>query len=177
MTDVTLTPWRWIQFVLGAGWLILVMSLSGCETKEAKPISMTGIVYNYAQTDYAWVKVNGGTAGTGLQGVESGGVSGGGGMCCVLVAHGASEADVLLEPAVGQSMVVKARIEKWWPDLAHYAVVHVLPGGKVVMQITPSFPSPRKDLLEAQQRSMGQPVQVKFQVWSAGPIERIDGKQ
>ena len=45
MTDVALTPWRWIQFVLGAGWLILVMSLSGCETKEAKPISMTGVVY------------------------------------------------------------------------------------------------------------------------------------
>lgn len=96
-------------------------------------------------------------------------------MCCVSIAAGATEADVLLEPANGRGEVVKAKIEKWWPDLAHYAVVHVLPGGKVVMQITPSFPSPRKDLLDAQQRAMGQPIQVNFQVWSAGPIERIDG--
>jgi len=176
MADDALTPWRWSQFVRGVGWLILAMSLGGCETKEAKPISMTGIVYNYAQMDYAWVKVNGGTAGTGLQGVKPGGVSGGGGMCCVSIVDGATEADVLLEPANGQGEVVKAKVEKWWPDLAHYAVVHVLPGKKVVVEVRSVETWPRQDLMDQQLKAAGLEKKVNFSgPMNMGPMERTDG--
>jgi len=154
--------------------LILAISLSGCETKEAKPISMTGVVYNYTDKAVAAVRVNGLNVSAVMDAVDPGGVSGGAGACCAQINEGATEAEV--EVDFGDTKyTTQAKIEKWWPDLANYDVVHVLPGGKVVMQITPSFPSPRKDLLEAQQRAMRQPAQVKFQDWSAGPIERTDG--
>jgi len=176
MTDVALTLWRWSRFVRGAGGLILVMSLCGCESKNTEQIVVSGIPYNYTDQTIFRVRVNGQDVRLLMDAVKAGGVSGGGVVCCIQIPEGATEAEV--EVDFGDTKyTTQAKIEKWWPDLAHYAVVHVLPGGKVVMQVTPSFPSPRKDLLEAQQRAMGQPAQVNFQVWSAGPIERIDGKQ
>ncbi len=154
---------------------VLVMAMSGCDTKEPKSLSLTGIVYNYTDSAIAAVSVNGRNVSAVMDGVEPGGVTGGAGVCCAEIVDGAREAQV--EVDLGDTKyTAKASVEKWWPDLAHYAVVHVLPGKKVVMQITPSFPAPRKDLLEAQQMALGQPVQVKFKVWSAGPIERIEGE-
>jgi hypothetical protein len=137
---------------------------------------MTGIVYNYTDKAVAAVRVNGRNVSAVMDAVKPGGVSGGAGACCTEIAEGAGEAEVEVELA-DSKYTARAKIEKWWPDLAHYAVVHVLPGKKVVMQITPSFPAPRKDLLEAQQKALGLPVQIQFQTWSAGPIERVDGKQ
>jgi hypothetical protein len=97
-------------------------------------------------------------------------------MCCFSLPLGAKEIVVELEPSLSDGYKTTAQIEKWWPDLAHYGVVHILPGRKVVMQVTPSAPSPRKDLLEAQQRALGIEVKTLFRIWDAGPIERIDGK-
>ena len=156
--------------------MLLLAALSSCGAKQPKLISISGIPYNYTDQTVFRVSVNGQGIRVLMDGVKPGGVSGGGVVCCIQVPEGASEA--LVEVDLGSAKyTTHAKIEKWWPDLAHYAVVHVLPGKKVVMQITPSFPAPRKDLLEAQQKALGLPVQIKFQTWSAGPIERVDGKQ
>ena len=107
--------------------------------------------------------------------VAPGDVSGGGVMCCFRLPENAKEAEVEIQSSSGDYKTT-AQIEKWWPDLAHYGVVHILPGRKVVMQVTPSAPRPRKDLLEKRQEELGLEKKVLFDYWSAGPIERIDGK-
>lgn len=156
-------------------WTLIAMCLAGCQAKEPATVGLTGVVYNYSQDSLATVKINGKTVGTTARKVEPGDVSGGGIMCCFNLAVGATEIEVELESSSGEYKTI-AKIEKWWPDLAHYGVLHILPGRKVVMQVTPSAPSPRKDLLEAQQRALGMEVKTLFKIWDGGPIERIDGK-
>ena len=158
------------------GALVLTLGISACGAGEPKSVGLTGVAYNYSQESFAWVKVNGKTVGTALEAVVPGAV-GGGSMCCFMLPVGTKQVEVYFEPAEGDGYTLTATIEKWWPDLAHYGVVHILPGRKVVMQVTPSAPLPRKDLLEAQQRALGLPVGTLFQMWSAGPRERIDGKE
>lgn len=152
-----------------------LVTLSACGVRESEKIGLSGIAYNYTDQTVVSVRVNGQETSSVMDGVQSGGVSGGAVVCCLQLSNGATDAEVEVDLGLSK-FTTKAKIEKWWPDLANYAVVHVLPGGKVVMQITPTSPLPRKDLLEEQQQALGQPVQVKFQMWSAGPLERADGK-
>lgn len=160
------------KLIVGLG---VLFGVAGCGAGEPKTVGVTGIVYNYTQDSFATVKINGKTVGTTARKVQPGDVSGGGVMCCFNLPIGATEIEVELESSSGDYKTI-AQIEKWWPDLAHYGVVHILPGRKVVMQVTPSAPSPRKDLLEAQQRALGMEVKTLFKIWDAGPIERVDGK-
>ena len=168
-------PLHWFLLSKLVFTLWLLVTLSACGVREPKKIGLSGIAYNYTDQTVVSVRVNGQEASSVMDGVHSGGVSGGAVVCCLELSNGATEAEVEVDLGLS-TFTTRAKIEKWWPDLANYAVVHVLPGEKVVMQITPSSPLPRKDLLEAQQQALGQPVQVKFQMWSAGPLERIDGK-
>lgn len=160
-------------------WLLVLTSclvgVVGCVAKEPETVGLTGIVYNYSPDSLATVKVNGKTAGSVIYKAQNGDVSGGSGMCCFDLPVGAREAEIVVESSGGVYKTT-ASIEKWWSDLAHYGVVHILPGRKVVMQVTPSAPRPRKDLLEARQKELGIEKKVLFDYWSAGPIERIDGK-
>jgi hypothetical protein len=157
--------------------VLIGLCMTGCDAREPQIVNgLTGIVYNYSQEGYVSVKINGKEVGSTAPKVKPGDVSGGGGMCCFSLPLGAKEIVVELEPSLSDGYKTTAQIEKWWPDLAHYGVVHILPGRKVVMQVTPSAPSPRKDLLEAQQRALGIEVKTLFRIWDAGPIERIDGK-
>lgn len=156
---------------------LLGLCMAGCNAKEPAVVNgLTGIVYNYSQEGYVSIKINGKEVGTTARKVQLGDVSGGGGMCCFSLPLGAKEVEVELEPSLSDGYKTTAKIEKWWPDLAHYGVVHILPGRKVVMQVTPSAPRPRKDLLEKRQEELGLEKKVLFDYWSAGPIERIDGK-
>lgn len=164
-----------VRLLLGA--LALILSIAGCNAREPVSVGVTGIVYNYSQEGYARIKINGKIVGTTLKKVEPGAVSGGGGMCCFELPANAKQIEVELEPSLSDGFKTTATIEKWWPDLAHYGVVHILPGRKVVMQVTPSAPRPRKDLLEARQQELGMERKILFDYWSAGPVERIDGKQ
>jgi len=156
--------------------LFVSLGVAGCSAREPQMVNgLTGIVYNYTTDSYATVRIGGKTVGTTLQRAKAGDVTGGGGMCCFNLPLGATEVEVVLESSGGDYKTT-AQIEKWWPDLAHYGVVHILPGRKIVMQVTPSAPSPRKDLLEAQQRALGMEVKTLFTIWDGGPIERVDGK-
>lgn len=166
---------RWLRRWVGL--TVLAVSASGCMASGPKSVGLTGIVYNYSEEGYSSVRIDGQMIGSRAPKVEPGNVSGGGSTCCFDLPVGVNEIEIFLKPSLSDGFTTTARIEKWWPDLAHYAVVHILPGRKVVMQVTPSAPLPRKDLLEAQQRALGQEEKVLFRMWSAGPIERIDGKK
>ena len=154
----------------------LLATLSACSAVEPQQVSLTGIVYNYSEESIVDVRINGQGVGRATK-AKPGDVMGGGRTCCFDLPVGTKQVEVRLEPAIGDGFTTTATIEKWWPDLAHYGVVHVLPGRKVVMEIIPSGPLPRKDLLEAQQRALGQEVKVNFRFWSSSPIRRTDGKE
>lgn len=155
--------------------LMLAMTLMGCGVKEPKQISMTGVVYNYTDKAVAAVRVNGQNVSAVMDGVAPGGVSGGAGACCAEINEGATEAQV--EVDLGDTKyTTQAKIEKWWPDLAHYAVVHVLPGKKVVIEVRSVDTWPRQDLLEQQLKKAGLTKKVIFSgPMNTGPMERTDG--
>lgn len=154
-----------------------LIGTTGCSAREPAAVSLTGIVYNYSDETIAFVRVNGKEVARGLDETPNGGVKGGSGMCCFILSESSQAAAIEVILWDKSKYQTTATIEKWWPDLAHYGVVHILPGRKIVMQITPSAPRPRKDLLEARQKELGLEPKITFDYWSAGPIERIDGKQ
>lgn len=158
----------------------LLATLSACQSEQPKIVGgLTGVVFNYDQTTYLFVSVNGKEMGRGLDSVEQGAYSGGGGgMCCNAVPVGATEALVTLIPVKGEPFTVTAPIEKWWPDAANYLVVHILPGRKAVVQIRNNLPHARADLLEKRQEELGLPKQISSKgYWVDGPEIRTDGKE
>lgn len=157
------------------GAMVVSIALIGCGLKDSKKISMTGVVYNYTDKAVAAVRVNGRNVSAVMDGVEPGGVSGGAGACCVGINEGATEAEI--EVDLGDtSYTTRAKIEKWWPDLAHYAVVHVLPGKRVVVEVRSVETWPRQDLLEQQLSAVGVAKKVNFSgPMNTGPMERTDG--
>lgn len=163
----------WTQAIVG---LVMVSVLTACGAKEPRTVSLTGMVYNYSQEGYAWIKVNGVTAGSALKKVPPGGVSGGAGICCFDLAAGATQVEVQVEPSAGEGFTTTATIEKWWPDLAHYGVVHILPGRKVVIEVRAVNTWPRKDLLEAQLKAIGINKVVEYAgPMNDTPMQRTDG--
>lgn len=160
------------RLIVGLG---VLFGIAGCDAGEPKTVGLTGIVYNYSDETLISVSINNQGIGS-MDEVVPGDVTSGGFICCFSIPLDAKEVEVAVKLPKGQSYKTTAQIEKWWPDLAHYGVVHILPGRKVVMQVTPSAPEPRKDLLEKRQEELGMEKKVLFDIWSAGPIERIDGK-
>lgn len=156
--------------------LVSLSMLTACGAKEPQTVSLTGMVYNYSQEGYAWIKVNGTTAGSALKKVAPGGVSGGGAICCFELPIGATQVEVQVEPSIGAGFTTTATIEKWWPDLAHYGVLHILPGRKVVMEVRAVNTWPRKDLLDAQLKSTGINKVVEYTgPMNDAPMQRTDG--
>lgn len=155
--------------------VVVPIALIGCGAKEPQKLSMTGVVYNYTDKAVAAVRVNGRNVSAVMDGVEPGGVSGGAGACCVEINEGATEAQV--EVDLGDaSYSTQATVEQWWPDLAHYAVVHVLPGKRVVIEMRSVETWPRQDLLEQQLTAAGVAKKVNFSgPMNTGPMERAGG--
>ncbi|MDR1995322.1 hypothetical protein [Azonexus sp.] len=143
---------KYISLLLAVTALI---TASGCKAKEPATVSLTGIVYNYSQEGYVSIKINGKSAGATVRKTEMGGVSGGSGVCCFDLPVGAKQVEIELEPSLSEGYKTTATIEKWWPDLAHYGVVHILPGRKVVMEVRSVHTWPRKDLMESRFKELG----------------------
>lgn len=153
----------------------LALCLTGCSAREPATVSLSGIVYNYSQDSLATVKVNGKTAGTAMSKVVPGDVSGGGVMCCFKLPENAKEVEVEIQSSSGDYKTT-AQIEKWWPDLAHYGVVHILPGRKVVMEVRSVHTWPRRDLLDGQLKAIGMKKVINYSgPMNEGPMERTDG--
>ena len=155
----------------------LLATLSACSAVEPQQVSLTGIVYNYSEESIVDVRINGQGVGRATK-AKPGGVMGGGGMCCFELPVGTKQIEVRLEPAIGDGFTTIATIEKWWPDLAHYGVVHVLPGRKVVIEVRAVGTWPREDLMDAQLKALHIKKVVNYTgPMNTGPMERADGKQ
>jgi hypothetical protein len=153
----------------------LLAMINACGAKEPRKIGVSSVPYNYSDQTVLAVRVNGQSVSLLMKAVKPGGVSGGGVICCIDLPEGATDAQV--EVDVGDSKyVAQARIERWWPDLANYAVIHVLPGRTVVIEIRSVDTWPRKDLLEQQLQLNGINKAVTFTgPMNIGPMERTDG--
>lgn len=151
----------------------LTLSTSACAQKP-EMASLTAITFNYAE-GYATVRVNGQWAGGGAASMEPGSVTGGGGICCVEIPVGAETAVVEIQTDVDEKIVTEARIEQPWPEGWHYAAIHMLPGRKVVIEVTGSNPSARTDLLRESLKAIGvteYTIQVPY-VWVSGPQPQL----
>lgn len=167
------------RYVLGV-LLASLTTLLACQPEKPKMVGgLTGVVFNYDQTSYAFVRVNGKEVGGGLDAAKLGGYTGGGGgMCCNAIPVGAREVEVTLDPAKGNAITFSAPVEKWWPDAANYIVVHILPEKTAVVQIRNNLPHARADLLEKRQEELGLPKHVSSKgYWLDGPEIRTDGKE
>ena len=152
---------------------ILAMSAAACE-QEPDTASLTAVTFNYAES-YAVVRVNGEWAGKGADSMEPGDVTGGARICCIEIPKDAKTATVEIQTGVDEKFVTQARVEQPWPELPHYAAIHVLPGRRVVIAVTGSSPSPRTDLLHQSLKAIGvtkYTVQAPY-AWDAGPEPRL----
>lgn len=100
-----------------------------------------------------------------------GGVIGEGGICCVRLERGAQTARVKVEYGLTEVFEVDAPIEQPWPESPHYLAVHLLPGRKVVVELSTLRTLPRSDLLIARLKDVGKwPVEIQSpHAWHAGP--------
>ena len=118
---------------------------------DRKIDGLTGVVFNYSDEVIAEVHVDGELAGTGYEAVRPGDVTGGGRSCCMALAPAIDTVQVAITPAVGDPYAVEAIIEQPWPKGASTAIVHLLPGRRVVIETTLGVGiGPRSDLLNAQ---------------------------
>jgi hypothetical protein len=174
-------------FVRGNSWLpvsfgkaalygaVVALCLAVCQAKEPATVSLSGIVYNYSQDALVAVYIGGKDIGS-MDEVEPGGVSGGGVKCCFNLPVNAKDVEVEVRLPKGERYKTNAQIEKWWPDLAHYGVVHILPGRKVVMEVGSVHTWPRRDLLDGQLKAIGMKKVINYSgPMNEGPMERTDG--
>lgn len=130
----------------------------GCSQQPAheKIDGLTGVTFNYSDEVIASVRVDGELAGTGYEAVRPGEVTGGGGSCCMALDPTLHTVAVLIEPALDDPYEVTATIEQPWPTGANTAIVHLLPGRKVVIETSLGAGiGPRADLLNAQLTALG----------------------
>ena len=159
------------RYVLGV-LLASLTTLLACQPEKPKMVGgLTGVVFNYDQTSYAFVRVNGKEVGGGLDAAKLGGYTGGGGgMCCNAIPVGASQVEVTLDPAKGNAVTFLAPVEKWRPEFANYLVVHILPERTASVEMTRNLPHARADLLEKRLDELGLPKDVSSKgYWVVGP--------
>lgn len=150
----------WMVLALSCG---LVWAGTGCSqaTVERKMQGLTGVVFNYSDEAIAEVRVDGELAGTGYEGVPPGGVTGGGSSCCMAMDPTKDTVRVTIVPALDEAYEVQAQVEQPWPQGASTAIVHLLPGRKVVIETTLGYGiSARQDLMQDQLKALGIPMEV-----------------
>lgn len=153
--------------------LVLACFVSFACAQDQETVSLTAVTYNYGEA-YSMLRINGEWAGAGSDSVAPGDFTGGGRLCCIDLPVGAKTATVEVQLAA-EKYVTQAKIEQPWPSGHHYAVVHLMPGRKVVISITASSPAPRIDLLNEALKSVGivdYTIQAPY-LWDSGPEQRI----
>lgn len=153
--------------------IALMLSLAAC-AREPETISLTAITYSYGEA-YADLRVNGQWAGKGANSVKPGDVTGGASICCIEIVENAKTATVTVQTGLNKQYVTEASIEQPWTQYPHYATVHLLPGRKVVIEITALEPAPRIDLLVSSLKAIGlneYHIQAPH-MWNSGPAETL----
>lgn len=134
--------------------VLCALAITACEAKEPEMVGgLSGMVYNYSQDWIATVKINGKGVGSHSDEAKIGGVEGGGIVCCTEISPTQERVNVTVKTDKGEYTTLGV-VELPFPDLMHYLIVHVLPGRKIVIEVTPGDTFPRKDLLDAQIKAL-----------------------
>lgn len=101
-----------------------------------------------------------------------GSVIGGGIVCCIDFPYGVEKVHVKFRNSNYEDIDIEAPV--LYDDPEHpggYVVVHVLPGDKVVVVVTPIIPDPRADLLRERLKELGiKGIQLEsWPTWQEGP--------
>jgi len=147
--------------------VIVLCMLSACGKSGSADdsVSLTGIVLNYSQEGIASASINGHGVGVGLLDVKVGDVYGGGShMCCFPLSRSANQVNVDLTLLDETKITIKADIEQPWSEMPNTAGIHILPGRKIVIEVTPGGSQwPRMDLLDARIKELGLKKEVNYQ--------------
>jgi hypothetical protein len=149
----------WASILRLAMVLIAGVSTTGC-AREPELTSITAVTFNYSQESVLDVWVNGKSAGSLLKPARLGEVKGGGGyLCCIVLSPAWKSVEVVIRAANKSDGVftytAQATIRQPWPEIASYAVFHVLPGKKVVIEVVPAGVEPDMDLLAERIKELG----------------------
>lgn len=128
--------------------------------------------FGYSTDDISVIELNHKrvlSAGLGVK--QLGSVAGGGTVCSVSFPYGAEKVQVKFG---NDYKKVELEAPVLYDDPEHpggYVVVHVLPGDKVVVVVTPIIPDPRADLLRERLKELGiKGIQLEgWHVWQEGP--------
>jgi len=147
--------------------VLILCLLSACSAKEKadETVGMTGVVLNYSEEDFPSVSINGHTVGTVVRSVKIGDVYGGGAfMCCFPLPAKKNRVDVTLQLLGGEKVVVSAEIEHPLPEIGSIARIHILPGRKIVIDVSAMMlGGVRLDLLDARIKELGLKREVDYQ--------------
>jgi hypothetical protein len=145
-TAAMLPPRRRRPVLIGAAVLLLgALGLGVYSLQKNKTVGLSARAYNYSQDHIAFVAVNGKWAGGGdgpYDPAKRRGPTGGGSVCCVNLIEGGSTAEVELKFIDGSTLdvstlKVQAQVLQPWPKFINTANIYVLPGRRVVIEITP----------------------------------------
>jgi hypothetical protein len=128
-------------YLLGAVLLLAALGLGAYTLQKNKTVGLSARAYNYSPDDIISVAVNGKWAGGGklypFDPAKRRGPTGGGSVCCVNLIEGGSTAEVELKFIDGSTLKVQAQVLQPWPKFINTANIYVLPGRRVVIEITP----------------------------------------
>jgi hypothetical protein len=139
--------------------LMLTISTAGC-AKEPELVAITAVTFNYSQDDLLKLSVNGKSVGSLVSPAKLGEVEGGGKyVCCIALSPEWKSVEVEIRAAnkadVVSTFSTQALIRQPWPKVASYAVFHVLPGRKVVVEVVPGGVAPDMELLAERTKELG----------------------
>ena len=138
----------------------LLIPLSGC-ARGREEAGLSAVTFNYSADEIVFVRIGGKQAGVGIDSAKLGDVEGGGVMCCVAVPLDKGVMPVEVQ-TVSDTYTATAVIEQPWPKYPHYAIVHVLPQRKIVIEVAASEVRPRQDLLDQRLGELGVGREVEY---------------
>lgn len=143
--------------------VLCAFAITACEAKEPEMVGgLTGVVFNYSQDWIGSVHINGDTVGRIIDYAKVGDYKGGGGFrCCFELSSKAKTVEVLVKTTTGDYKS-QAIVEQPWSEHDGYAGIHILPGRKIVIEITPGHPEERFDLLNAQVKALGLKKEIDY---------------
>jgi hypothetical protein len=136
--------------------MMSAFTLTACQAKG--PVMVSGLsveLLNYSQESVYLVSINGNVTRDWATAAKVGGVEGGGKSCCSGEISAIKDtAEVTIKTNHG-TYTTQALVELPFPDLMDTLIIHVLPGRKVVLEVTPGNFFPRQDLMDEQIKALG----------------------
>jgi hypothetical protein len=137
--------------------LTSAFTVTACQAKGPEMVGGLGVeLLNYSQESVYSVSINGSDSGVHwATAAKIGGVEGGGQSCCSgKISAIKNTADVSVKTNHG-TYTTQAQVELPFPDLMDTLIIHILPGRKVVLEVTPGNFFPRQDLMDEQIKALG----------------------